>query len=62
MREFAVSVSPKSKWMAVGWCDKKKAVFQLKHSEKGSIELSEKDIKTILVLLGLVEATLGESK
>jgi len=62
MREFALSASPKNGWTAVGRCDKGKAVFQLKHPDKGSIELSEKDIKPVLTVLGIVKATLKETK
>lgn len=58
-KDFAYC-SAKGAWAIIGQRDGKKAFFQLKHPEKGSIALSEKDIKPIMSVLGILETVLKE--
>ena len=61
MKDFAFN-SIKGGWTIIGARDSKKAAFTLKHPEKGNITLSEKDIKPIMSLLGILETTMKEDR
>jgi hypothetical protein len=61
MKSMAIC-SPTGAWAIIGKHNGKKAVLTLKHSEKGSIVLSEKDLRPIYIILGAAETTMSDER
>jgi hypothetical protein len=64
MKDTAL-LSANSDWALMGKRTDKKAFLTLKHPEKGSVRISEKDLKPIVTLLETMETIMkdeGEAK
>jgi hypothetical protein len=54
--------SARGNWAVLGKLDGKKAMLTLKHSEKGNMAISEKDLKPIIDILAAVETRMKDER